>query len=304
MITLWQPFIQIISYSPSEAALDRSTVSLITVVLNGGAAFERAVRSVVAQSYQPIEYIVIDGGSSDGTIDVIKHNADRITHWTSEPDRGISHAFNKGLAAARGDYIGLVNSDDWLEPDQVEKAVLALEHSRADFVFGDLAYHDPDGDFLHLIRGDPDYASTIRSRMPALNHPTMLVRRQVYEKIGTFDERYKFAMDYDWALRAHLAGCHGCYAPDLLGHMTLDGVSDRRFIEGLAEVRQIAQHHGQSAAAAWPLFGMRIAKGLGQRLLKRHAPTSLYDRLRGWINPHYARASNTHRPSNPGPSRS
>ena len=284
--------------------MERSTVSLITVVMNGGAAFERAAESVFAQTYEPIDYIIIDGGSSDGTIDIIKSHADRLAYWISEPDRGISHAFNKGVAAATGTYVGIVNADDWLEPDQIEKAVLALEREEADFIFGDLAYHSPDGALLHVMRGDPDYASVIKSRMPALNHPTMLAKRTLFDLIGSFDERYQIAMDYDWVLRAHLAGRLGSYAPGLLGHMTLDGVSDRRFIDGLAEVGRIAQHHGQSRAKAWPLFGFRVAKGMAQRLLHRHAPAHLYDSLRRWVNPQYQKApEDASIPSRLGPPR-
>ncbi|MEM9626518.1 MAG: glycosyltransferase family 2 protein [Pseudomonadota bacterium] len=267
--------------------MDQSTVSLITVVLNNRTDLERALQSVFAQSYRPVEYIVIDGGSTDGTVDVIRRHADRIAHWVSEPDGGISHAFNKGVAAATGSYLGFVNADDWLDSDQIEHAVQALESRSADFVFGDLAYHNIDGKLLHIIKGDQHYADRIASRMPALNHPTMLVKRTVFDAIGGFDERYRVAMDYDWALRAHLAGFRGRYAPEIAGHMTLDGTSDRRFVQGLAEVRSIATAHGQSSIKAWPLFGYRVLKGIAQRKLQQYAPSSLYRLLRGWVNPDY-----------------
>ena len=267
--------------------MDRSTVSLITVVRNGGTAFLRAAESVFAQTYRPIEYIVVDGGSTDGTVDVIMSLGDRISHWVSESDRGISHAFNKGLSMSSGRYIAFINADDWLEPDQIQEAVYALESRRADFVFGNLAYHDTDGKLLHVIKGDPHYAARLPSLMPALNHPTMLVERSVFDSIGGFDERYKVAMDYDWVLRAHLAGFCGRYAPGVLGHMTLEGTSDRGFVRGLAEVRDIAVTHGQPAIRGWPLFGYRVVKGMTQRMMKRCTPTSLYSLLRGWINPDY-----------------
>lgn len=284
--------------------MDRSTVSLITVVRNGGSAFMRAAESVFAQTYRPIEYIVIDGGSTDGTLDVIEQFGDRLAHWISEPDRGISHAFNKGIAAANGHYVGFVNADDWLEPDQIEHAVEALESRSADFVFGDLSYHAPDGTLLHVIEGDPHYAGKIYSRMPALNHPTMLARRTVFDGIGGFDESYQVAMDYDWTLRAHHAGYVGRYAPDVRGHMTLDGTSDRRFVESLADVRKIAIAHGQSPLRAWPLFGFRVLKGAMRRSIERHVPTSLYGLLRKWINSDYRMVSHAGPPSEVGSSRS
>ncbi len=264
--------------------LTSAKVSLITVVLNGGTALERTFESVFAQSYQPIDYIVIDGGSTDGSVDLIRRNDGRLAHWISEPDHGISDAFNKGIALATGHYVGLLNADDWLSADQIERAVDALRANDADFVFGDLVYHAPNGDPLHVIRGDPDYARKIDSLMPALNHPTMLVKRRLFDRIGGFDRRYRVAMDYDWVLRAHRQGCRGAYAPGLVGHMTLQGTSDRRFIQGLAEVRAIAIDHGQPAGIAWPLFGFRVAKGLIRRLIQRHAPSSLYRMLRRWAN--------------------
>lgn len=263
------------------------TVSLITVVLNGGEALSRALSSVFAQTYRPIDYIVIDGGSTDGSLDLIKRHQDQLAYWVSEPDNGISDAFNKGIAAAKGKYIGLLNADDWLSPDQIEEAVRQLETSDASFAFGDLLYHAPDGKALHLIHGDPGYPAKIKSRMPALNHPTMLVKRQVFDQVGDFDERYRVAMDYDWALRAHLTGHHGIYSNRIVGHMTLDGTSDRQFVEGLKEVRQIAVRHGQPLTAAWPLFSYRVVKGMAQRLLCRYAPSSLYQLLRRWFNRDY-----------------
>ena len=269
----------------------RPLVSLITVVLNGGDALRRTFESVCTQGYQPIEYIVIDGGSTDGSLDVIKDHDGCISYWTSEPDQGISDAFNKGITVATGDYIGLLNADDWLSPDQIETAVNLLQATDAGFAFGDLLYHAPDGTILHKIQGDPDYGTKITSLMPALNHPTMLVRRRVFDDIGGFDLRYKVAMDYDWALRAHLAGHQGVHSKDILGHMTLAGASDRQFIRSLAEVRQIAMHHGQSSVTAWTLFCFRVVKGMAQRLLQQYAPPSLYRLLRGLINRDYQSAS-------------
>lgn len=282
---------------------DQPKVSLITVVLNGGEALARTFDSVFAQTYQPIDYIVIDGGSTDGSVDLIKRHHERIAFWVSEPDSGISDAFNKGIAAAKGEYIGLLNADDWLSPHQIEEAVRALETSNAGFAFGDLLYHAPSGETLHKIHGDPGYGSKIKSLMPALNHPSMLAKRQVFDEIGGFDQRYHVAMDYDWALRAHLAGHKGVYSSKIIGHMTLNGTSDRQFIEGLKEVRQIAIRHGQSMVFAWPLFSFRVVKGMMQRLFYRYAPASLYRWLRGLFNRNYQPVSQDldHHVENSGP---
>jgi GT2 family glycosyltransferase len=262
-------------------------VSIVTVVLNGAATIERALMSVRAQDHAPIEHHVLDGGSTDGTVAILERHGPQLASWTSAPDRGISDAFNQGLARARGRYVGLLNADDWLGPGQIGRAVAALEASGAAFAFGDLVYHDPAGRPLHVIKGDPGYARRVRRLMPDVNHPTMLVRRSVYEAIGGFDPGYYVAMDYDWLLRAHRAGHRGVYVPGLVGHMTLAGASDRRFIQGLAEVRQIAIAHGLPRPLAYGLFGCRAVKGFGRRALRRLAPASLYHRLRAAVHRGY-----------------
>jgi glycosyltransferase involved in cell wall biosynthesis len=265
-----------------EAA--RPLVSIVTVALNRAATIERTIESVLGQSYRPIEYIVIDGGSGDGTVDVLHRYGERIDHWQSEPDHGISDAFNKGLARAKGALIGLINADDWLAPDQIATGVAALEHSGADFVFGDLVYHDDAGRSLFRIKGDPDYARAIERGMPDVNHPTLLAKREVYDRVGGFDPALRYAMDYDWLQRAHRAGCWGAYEPALVGHMTLAGASDRRFGRAFAEVREIAIRHGQPRLAAWALYGYRLVKGSTRRLIERLVPAGVHERMRRRVN--------------------
>jgi hypothetical protein len=123
--------------------------------------------------------------------------------------------------------------------------------------------------------------------MPEINHPTLLARREVYEGVGPFDTRYGAAMDYDWLLRAHLAGFRGVYEPRIVAHMTLAGVSDRAYLRALAEVRAIAVEHGQRPAKAWALYGYRVVKGAARRAVHALAPEPAYARLRGLINRSY-----------------
>lgn len=259
-------------------------VSIVTVVRDAASTIERTIESVLGQTHPRIEYLVVDGGSSDGTLDVIRRHEPRLARWISEPDRGIADAFNKGLALATGEAVGLANADDWLEPDQIARAVAALERSGADFVFGDLIYHAPDGRALHRIRGDADYARRVHAGMPDVNHPTMLVRRRVYDAIGGFDLAWRYAMDYDWLLRAHRAGHRGAYDPRIVGHMSLSGASDAGWAAALAEVRRVAVRHGQPAGAAWLCYAARLAKGAGRRSLQHLAPAPLHDALRRRVN--------------------
>ena len=266
-------------------------VSVITVVRNGKEHIAQTIQSVLGQSYDNIEYIIIDGGSTDGTLDIIQRYDDRIAYWISEPDRGISDAFNKGITASTGQIIGLVNSDDWMSLDQVERGVQSLLASSADFVFGDLLMHDSHGATKHVIHGDPLYAKRITSKMPELNHPTVLVNRHAYERIGLFETGYHYAMDYEWMLRLHKSGGVGLYASAIIGHMRESGISHRMFICSLREVRRIAIHYGQPAAAAYYLYIYRVIKGTARRALERWIPRSLYQKIRGMVNPRYSSGS-------------
>ena len=186
-------------------------VSIITIVYNGIRQVEQTIASVLGQTYENIEYIVIDGGSTDGTVEIIKRYQDRIAYWVSEPDNGISDAFNKGINAATGEFVGLLNADDRMSADQVALGVQALLNSSADYIFGDLLFHDETGCILYRINGDPDYQRIIDSKMPELCHPTVLARKALYDRIGLFDTRYRYAMDYDWLLRLHRNGGRGLY---------------------------------------------------------------------------------------------
>ncbi len=273
---------------PREHKNKKSDVSVITVVRNARHSLERTIRSVLAQTYASIEYIVIDGASTDGTLDVIRQYDDRIAYWVSEPDKGISDAFNKGIRAATGEYIALLNADDWMSDDQVAAGVAALQASSADYVFGDLLLHDTNGRILYRIKGDPEYKRVIQSKMPEVNHPTVLARRSIYDRVGLFDLGYHYAMDYEWVLRVHAQGGTGLYVEGIAGHMGLGGASDASFRKAVREVRDIAVRYGRNRMVAEIEYRYRIIKGEGRRLLERSLPQPLFDRLRTLFNPRYA----------------
>jgi len=266
------------------SALEPPLVSVITVVFNNETHLDRAMQSVFSQTYPNIEYILIDGGSTDGTVDVIRRHSDRLSYWHSRKDKGISDAFNSGVALARGKYVALVNSDDWMEPDQVANAVAALEETGADFVFGDLVYHEPSGQPLFRARGDAYYKKRIRFRMPIMNHPTVVASRDTYEKIGLFDLEWKVAMDYDWLLRVDLGGRRGVYAESVCGHMALAGISDAQWDRSYLEVLAILKAHGIRSWKALCHAGYAITKGKIRRVAEKAVGQSLILRLRPLFN--------------------
>ena len=178
-------------------------ISLVTVSYNSAATIKDTIESIRSQDYKDIEYIVVDGNSSDGTLDIIKSYAPKIDKWISEPDQGIYDAMNKAIKMATGEVVGILNSDDFYSANNVVSQVAAaLGDPNVDAVFGDLVFVDP-GNLKKVVR---KYSSAkwypekfARGFMPA--HPTFFVRRKYYEQIGLFKTDYRIAADYELLIR-------------------------------------------------------------------------------------------------------
>lgn len=260
-------------------------VSIVTVCRNARSTIGRAIDSVHAQSLTNLEHIIVDGASTDGTAEYVATRLRPQDFLISEPDQGISDAFNKGVALARGEFVQFLNADDWLSPDQIARAVEAVTRHGADFAFGDLIFYEQ-GKPSFRYRGDADFAAKLRTHLPAMNHPTVLARRSAFEQHGLFSLRYQCAMEYDWFLRLHGAGARGIHDSSILGHMTHEGVSNRRFARTFAEVRQISIRHGRSALAARFDELTRLAK-IRASFLVRSRSDGLYRFVRRTINRSY-----------------
>lgn len=178
-------------------------ISIITVVYNSVNTIKDAIESVLFQTYPMIEYIIVDGASTDGTVKVIRSYMNNITHFISEKDHGIYDAMNKGIKLATGDVIGILNSDDfYLSNNVIEKVIEVFESKHVDSMFADLVYVKPDK--LHRVVRYYDSSHFNPKRfaygwMPA--HPTFFVKKEVYEKYGYFKTDYKIAADYELLVR-------------------------------------------------------------------------------------------------------
>lgn len=178
-------------------------VSIITVVYNNKVTVVDAIKSVLSQDYQNIEYIVIDGQSTDGTVEEIKPYLKYISHFLSEPDKGIYDAMNKGLKLATGDIIGILNSDDFYDNDHIISDVVSnFKSKKVDLIFGDIVYVKPDN--LEKITRYYSSANFSPNKfawgwMPA--HPSCFFKREVYEKYGYFKTDYKISADYELLTR-------------------------------------------------------------------------------------------------------
>jgi glycosyltransferase involved in cell wall biosynthesis len=185
-----------------EGGPGKPLVSVVTVVYNGEKHIEQTIRSVLEQSYRPVEYIVVDGGSTDGTIDILAKYGDRIDYWISEPDKGISDAMNKGILLSTGELIAHLHADDFFANPSVLSCVCSeyLRRQGILWMTGGINIVAREGKILEEIKARKySYKRLIRGNI--LLHPATFVTRQAFEKVGVFDTGYRYAMDYDLWLR-------------------------------------------------------------------------------------------------------
>lgn len=248
-------------------------VSIITVVLNNAEYIEACIQSVINQDYENIEYIVIDGGSTDGTIEIIKKYEDKINVWISEPDDGIYDAMNKGIKLASGDIIGFLNADDVYFADNVLKNVASAMHDPGmDACYSDLIYVDRE-DLNKIVRYwrscqfEPGLFK--KGWVPA--HPTFFARKSIYDRYDCFDLYYKLAADYE--LMARFLEHHrirAIYIPEIFVKMRIGGASNKSLLNIIRQNREIfhACKKNNITISLLSFLISKFASRLGQFYLK------------------------------------
>lgn len=204
-------------------------ISIITITYNSAATIEETLLSVINQTYQDIEYIIVDGKSSDDTLKIIEKHKDKISKVISETDKGLYDALNKGIDMATGDVIGILHSDDFYIDNQViEKYAKTFLNNNSDSVYSDLYYVDKintDKIIRKWKSGDYSDTSFINGWMPP--HPTFFVKREVYKKLGKFNTDFKSAADYELMLRFIKKNkISVCYLPEYTVKMRVGGKSN------------------------------------------------------------------------------
>jgi glycosyltransferase involved in cell wall biosynthesis len=216
-------------------------ISVITVCYNSESTIEQTIRSVISQDHDDIEYIVVDGGSEDGTLDIIRKYSDRIDCLISEKDDGIYFAINKGIARANGDVIGMLHSDDFYASPRVLSEVNdSMAGAGVEAVYGDLQYvskDDPDKIHRNWISGPYKEGLFLKGWMPP--HPSFFVRRSCYARFGVFNTRFRSAADYELMLRfIHKEKIRIAYIPLVLVKMRVGGKSNISILNRLRANRE------------------------------------------------------------------
>lgn len=205
-------------------------VSIITVTFNSGKYLGDCIQSVIHQDYKNIEHIIVDGKSTDDTLKIIQQHKDHIARWISETDRGMYDAINKGMNMATGDIIGILNSDDMLDTNDVIKSIVqAFENKQVDAIYGDLEYVDKHNTnrVWRIWKGKPYKRSLFNiGWMPA--HPTFYIRRPLLAKYGGYENHYYTAADYEFMAR-YLYKFHvpAFYLPKNIVKMRVGGASNK-----------------------------------------------------------------------------
>ncbi len=239
-------------------------LSIITPCWNSARTLERTLRSVLDQGYGNLEYILVDGGSQDGTVDIIRKYEGRLARWVSEKDRGVYDAMNKGIGMATGDWVGIINSDDLYAPG-VFSRLAALSGEDADIHYGDVRMLYPDRQPL-VVRSAAALGRASFWHMP-VQHPAAFVRRSVYVEDGGFREGMRIAADYDLMLRLFLKGRRFRHCPEVWAEMDAGGLSDNRWREGKREIRESAERQGVFHPPLSLLYNLDVARvGVSKRL--------------------------------------
>ena len=232
------------------------TVTVITPSYNQAEFLEETILSVLNQDYRKIEYIIIDGGSTDGSVDIIRKYQDRLAYWVSESDRGQSHAINKGFQRANGEILGWLNSDDVYCPGAV-RAVVEFFTSRPDIalVYGQADLIDYDGRMV-LARQWEDFnaldcIARIRYTIP---QPAAFFRREAVQRVGLLDERLNYCLDWDYWIRLSLAGLKVSMIPQRLARMRLHPNSKI--------VKELIKPHEETVAWVDRFFSQLLPPGI------------------------------------------
>ena len=203
-------------------------LTIITIVKNSENTLKKAIDSVLNQTYDNIEYILIDGCSTDGTVDIIQSFGSKIDKFICELDDGIYDAYNKGISLSTGDVIGFLNADDfYISTDTLSHVMDVFDLEESDIVYGDLQYENWDGKKLRIWKSSTFKPIKLNfGWMPP--HPALFIKKSVYLKYGVFNKKYQISGDYDFIMRVfQQSDLKVCYLSEMIVSMITGGKSNK-----------------------------------------------------------------------------
>lgn len=224
--------------------IDWPKVTIVTPSFNQGQFLEETIRSVLLQGYPNLEYIVIDGGSTDNSIDIIRKYEPWLSFWVSEPDEGQADAINKGFAKSTGEFIGWINSDDFLYPGVIKRVVEIFQtKSRVEMIYGDVDCGWPEKNKVHRLLGEQiEFSEMLRTIRVPIPQQGSLWRRSVLDRVGNLDSRWQVVLDQEFFTRV-AEKCQILYLPMVMGFFRLHDNSksisqNRQWIKELPKMYQ------------------------------------------------------------------
>lgn len=260
--------------------------SIITICYNSGKTIERTIKSVLNQSFKDYEYIIVDGGSKDSTLDIVRKYEPLFEgrmKWNSEPDRGIYNAMNKGIDRCNGEIIGIVNSDDWLEHDAletIEDCYVNHQKSTEGIYCGWINFHYDDGT-VQVMKTNHNLLLSWSKKyeMAGIRHPGTFVPRAIYEKYGVFDESIKIMADTDLILRFLFNGVLFFYPDKVVSNMSDGGVSNAQLMKACKDYEIILKKNNVTGMKFYRLYYMWSLK----RFIKAYMPQSIMQKYRNKV---------------------
>ena len=247
-------------------------ISVITVTRNSADYLEQCIKSVLAQDCKDFEYVIIDGGSTDATVNIIQRYQDRLAYWHSKPDRGLAHAFNLGVEHSKGHWLLFLNSDDYFSETTVLTRLTdgIHQHPDADVVFGQVLVVSRE---MSPTRIGGPYGGPFRWNdfvmRDTIPHQGALTSRRFLERTGPFSEKFRIIVDYEHLMRAG-PGLKACFVPMLVSCMRDDGLSRSNVPGTLREWRKAVTVHGLlPSLSAWLFYHYFLVRSFASRHARR-----------------------------------
>jgi glycosyltransferase involved in cell wall biosynthesis len=262
-------------------------VSIITATYNSAETIQDTLTCIQNQTYPNIEHIIVDGNSTDETLQIIRANGNRVSKLISEPDSGLYDAMNKGIAMATGDIVGILNSDDFYQHDRViERVVQTLQQEGTDTVYGDLQYVDAENTnkVIRYWKAGPFKRRRFRFGW-MLPHPTFFVRRELYDQYGAFNLDLRIAADYELMIRMLYSNkVSASYIPEVLVRMRTGGNSNASFRQRMRANREDREAWNVNGGQPYPWTTMmKPLRKLPQYLLLNTPPAPQTEGREGWV---------------------